>query len=141
MVNNAKRLEKKNHYNTVFSNVKGDTKGTWKKLKELIPTKSQNTCEIKRIEFESKEITDKKKIADIFNDFFVNVRHNLAEKFQKSSKDIRTPQARDQTQRFTLNLTNQHKVKQHIQKLKQGKATGLDEISVKILKSGVNELS
>ena len=39
-VNNAKRLEKKNHYNTVFFNVKGDTKGTWKKLKELVPTKS-----------------------------------------------------------------------------------------------------
>ena len=46
----------------------------------------------------------------------MNIGHNLAEKFQKSSKDISTPQARDQTQMFTLNLTNQHKKKGKIDK-------------------------
>ena len=80
-VNNTKLVEKRNYYSETLNEAKGNPKQMWRKLKELVPTKNKKSPDIQRIKIQDKEVTDSRKIADLLNDYFINIGRTLAEKF------------------------------------------------------------
>ena len=85
--------------------------------------------------FEGRRITNKKDIADKFNDFFVNVGPKFSEKIpQPSDLSYKDFLKKNITSRFSFNLVNSNDIYKTIQKLKTKTSCGYDELSTKILK-------
>ena len=72
-VNNTKFVEKRNYYSETLNETKGNPKQMWRKLKELVPTKNKMSSDIQKIKIQDKEVTDSRKIADLLNDYFINI--------------------------------------------------------------------
>lgn len=71
---------KKNYYDKLLNTYKGDTQKTWKTLNELITKKMQSNGYPPKFVHKGKIYDNKEEIANGFNDFFVNVGIELANK-------------------------------------------------------------
>eukprot|EP00794_Sanderia_malayensis_P002897 gene2897-3348_t len=139
-VNNKKNQEKKSHFNELIENSKDDPKQMWKNLKELVPNKITKQSQIKRLEINGNDETDSLKIAEHFNHYFVNIASKLAEKFKRvTSTQATLPNQTTSVLHFQQ--VSSQKVYTFIKELKNGKSTGIDGISVKLLKAGAKSLS
>ena len=79
----------KNHYRKLLDAQKGNIKATWKILNSIIKKKTLNSSIPDTFIKSNKKITDRKHIANGFNDFFVNVGPNLAKGIQTLSTNIK----------------------------------------------------
>eukprot|EP00794_Sanderia_malayensis_P021030 gene21030-23083_t len=139
-VNNKKNQEKKSHFNELIQNSKDDPKQMWKNLKELVPNKITEQSQIKRLEINGNDETDSLKIAEHFNHYFVNIASKLADKFKRvTSTQATLPNQTTSVLHFQQ--VSSQKVYTFIKELKNGKSTGIDGISVKLLKAGAKSLS
>ena len=107
-----------------------------KKLRELVPNKANKQSEVKRLEINENEEIDSLKIAENFIHYFVNIASKLAEKFQ-GDKSTQAPLPNQTNSALHFKQKSNQKVCPFIKKLKSGKSTGIDGISVKLLKAGV----
>ena len=73
-----KNYSKKLHYKNKLLKYENNLKGTWSVIKEVIQKK--------KIIVDNKEITDTSVIVRKFNNFFVNIRANLASKIPQINK-------------------------------------------------------
>ena len=125
---------KQSHYNETLSQHEKRPKQLWKILKSMVPNKNNKDASIKRlVQDDGSEITCPKGIADHFNKFFVNVGVSLASKFSSDTSKINPPV---NEKKFNFKKVSVNSVKKQIFKLKNGKATGLDEIGTRLLKAG-----
>ena len=138
-VTDTKLVEKRNYNSETLNETKGNPKQMWKKLKELVPTKSKQSSDIQRIKIQDKKVTDSRKIADLLNGYFINIGRTLAEQFT-STINILTCNI-NTTNTFRLQLIEGSAGLKQIMTLKNGKSTGLDKISVRLLKGGATVLS
>ena len=79
----------KKHYQNKLEKCKNNLKTTWKAMKEIIGKSKvfrQNLPN--NLKINKKSITDKKIIADKFNQFFINLGPNLAAKIPPSNMNI-----------------------------------------------------
>ena len=58
----------------------------WSVIRSVI-SKAKNSRSVDRIVVNGKTITDKPEIADIFNDYFVNIGPNLSKQISPSTQD------------------------------------------------------
>jgi hypothetical protein len=120
---------------------KGNSKSTWSLLKELLP-KSANSA-ITSIKSNGTLVTDFKDICNTLNSYFVNVSLDLARSIRNVSI---TP--REYLQKYLPNVTCTFKFKdvsntemlKLINGIPSGKATGLDNIQVRLLKTCATEI-
>ena len=137
-VTNLKNREKRNYLNDSVENAKENPKEMWKKLKEFVPCKNTKVWQPNRIEVDGKEETCNRKIAQTFNEYFANIACKLAEKFTGVRKAIQQANANTT---FKFEFVNEAQVQKRIKELKNGKSTGLDGISVKLLKASASSIS
>ena len=71
------RIAEREHYDVLFSNYKGNLKKSWILLNEVINRNKTRDCSSTFL-LNGECITDKLKIANGFNSYFVNVGPNLA---------------------------------------------------------------
>ena len=137
-VNRLKNELKSNYFNNKLNEYKNCSKKLWQTLKNLLP-KSKSRNKIPFVTGENgSEISDNKDIANSFNNFFATIGSTLAKDFSSKTSDINVP---FNTNTFTPSAISSAKVRKAISSLQNGKATGLDEIGVKILKAGSPILS
>ena len=86
-------------------------------------------------------MSDKKQIADYFNDFFISTGRKLASQITLRGNPLDYLETNTQSRDFKFELAIGSDVLSKIRKLKQGKSTSLDGISVKIIKAGESALS
>ena len=91
-----------------------------------------------RIKVGGKEEACNRKIAQTFNEYFANMACKLAEKFTGVGKAIQQANANTT---FKFEFVNEAQVQKRIKELKNGKSTGLDGISVKLLEASVSSIS
>jgi hypothetical protein len=111
----------------------GITQELWKKVKKFIPDSPKSTINDLTCE-DGTTVNDSKSIANKFNDFFVNIGFKLASKFTPSCTsriNVKSPASSFHFKPFTLN-----KVNKILNSLSISKASGLDGISVRLLKEG-----
>ena len=85
-------------------------------------------------------IINKNCIAEIFNDFFVNVGSNLASKMPKGKRPFKIYLRKSVVNSFFINLVKESKIEKLINNLNQNKSLGRCNIPVKILQKHVDVL-
>ena len=105
----------------------------WKSLKLLLPS-SKSSAPFKLLH-NNQVFTCKKTIANIFNQFFVTIASKLSSNLppvdltKLPSHRVVPPHVK-----FKFGFITEQFVSTEIEKMKCGKSTGLDQISVKLLK-------
>ena len=132
-MNKLKNSRKGTHYRNALRKNRDNPKELWKKVKEFIPDSPKSTINDLTCE-DGTTVNDSKSIANKFNDFFVNIGFKLASKFTPSCTsriNVKSPASSFHFKPFTLN-----KVNKILNSLSISKASGLDGISVRLLKEG-----
>ena len=65
------------YYNNEFNKNRSNMRKMWNTILEIIPKQKNNNISIKKICGQGNCINDQTEIANIFNDFFINVGPNL----------------------------------------------------------------
>ena len=135
-VTSMKRDSKKKYFANFFEKNKKKTTEVWKGIKSLVNIKSANRSSYKLLDANNNLISNQKQMANIFNNYFVNIGSNIAKKipnaksgnikdylkFIKSGKTL-----------FLVPVVSQE-VEKIIDSLDINKSTGPNSIPVFILK-------
>ena len=79
----TKKKSKMNHYSSLIKENIGNSKKTWDVIKEVTGTKKTKDSFPNRIRDNDIDIYQQSEIAEKFNEFYVNVGKNLAEKLNQ----------------------------------------------------------
>jgi hypothetical protein len=122
---------KTNYYNTKFSNSKNSA-DSWKTINDLLNKKSKTTT-LNAISVNNEVVTGDKNIANEFNKYFATIEPNLAENISTTDVDP-LKYVTVGTADFNFKSITKANVKSVLKKSKATKATGTDNISIKLLK-------
>ena len=134
-VNKAVKRTKKSFYRQEIQSKAGDCKGTWKVLNNLMDRKSKNT-QIKEIKLTPTESETKPEgIADQLNKHFTEIGSKLASEIMEPPSGVSFKNYLTKTDtKFKLKKVKPAKVLKLLSTVDPGKASGVDQISNKLLK-------
>ena len=116
-----------------FEANKGKMKELWAETNRMLNRGRGKTNFPEKFIKDNKIYTKPKEIANLFNDFFVNVGKNLAEKFSTSDDYKKYLPPREGTFEFKeVSNTDIHRI---IQNMESKRSTGFDEVSNKVIKA------
>ena len=127
-----KLLFDKNHNNNTL---------IWKGIWQLITIISKRKVHLNIVKLKGKDITNPTKIANAFNNFFINIGPNLSKTILDSSKPFKNFLKDSSLNSFLLKATSEDEVHKLISQLSKEEALGPLSIPVVILKDNVNILS
>ena len=136
------RLSKKTYYENSFSKFRSDIKKTWQVIKEVIGKNNKTNDYPEFFEINRNKVSDISQIANEFNQFYINIGVELANKISqpenKSFKDyLKYPVSKN----FNFELTNETEVRKYIMEMKSKSSSGHDRLSNKLLKVIGNDIS
>ena len=138
-------IEKKNTYQSKIEEGRSDPKSIWKIFKELGANRKTNSSESNiNIKLGEQMITSETDLAELFNDYFVNVASNLKEPVTLSDNELLNNFVQSKvptTTKFNIPLTTLTFVRNFLSNLNINKSTGLDNIGPRILKLSANVLA
>ena len=130
---------KREYYQRVLMENRSNSRKLWRTLNEIAPSDKKSNSSPNSLKNEGVEITDKKKMASVFNKFFATVGSKLAETFHfYDTSHINTP---INPLQFNFSNVNMSVVQKIVSQLDTNKATGLDGITARSLKAGSPILS
>ena len=130
---------KREYYQKSINDNRSESRKLWKTLQNLVPGKKSDSVTPHSLSHDNKEISDKKEMATIFNNFFATVGSKLGETFNFSDTDhISLPMNENLFEFSRVSLSTVQKI---VSRLENNKATGLDGINVRALKFGSPILS
>ena len=109
-----------------------DIKNTWKGIRNLINIKGKNKSQPKSLLVNNKIITEPKKVADTFNNYFSNIASNLQNKIHYHGKDFSKFLTEPNPVTFFIKPTNEIEIINNINKLNNNKALGPNSIPTDI---------
>ena len=124
-----------------FEECKSDIAKTWKGIKSLVSFKPKSNHYPSSVFHNGQSILEPRIIAKTFNDYFVNVGHNLSSKIPQTSKSYQSFLRNKAVNSFYLNPTNPKEIVNIINGLKNGKALGPYSIPIDILKYNADDIS
>ncbi len=130
------RNTKKSYYDNLFEKYKGDIKGTWKTINEILNrTKRKNKFPL-FFRDGNEVVTSKLAIANHFNAFFTNIGPKLAKQIKKPiDKDFKSYLIRKFDSRLTFKNVDSETVNNIINELAPKSSCGFDGVSTRLLKS------
>ena len=134
------RAAEKHYYSTKIEDYKGNVKGTWRILKQIV-NKCRNQTYCQSFKHNNGNIVDKYLITEKFNEFFTNVGPTLASKIPKVENDPLSYLSGDYRNSFYLTPVTEPEILKMIANENRDKACGHDEISVNIVKSVARNIS
>ena len=135
---------KKETYQTKIEEGKDDPRSIWKLFKQF-GARKKGTSKVNNFEIkiDNDIITSDQDIANIFNDYFVNIPSKLKEPIQPSDftllQDFVNSKVNDDTN-FVIPYINYSFVNNYLVNMDASKATGLDSIGPRLLKMAPNVL-
>ena len=109
---------------------------TWKVLKEAIG-QNDKTCSVDKIVIDGTNQSDKAKIADAFNNHFVSIGEKIANSIEGCNEspiaNIQRVPTKSEFQQITA-----AQITKVVQRLVNGKATGINNIPNKVLKDSIH---
>ena len=132
------------YYSEKLNSVKGDIKNTWMVLKNVINKNVSEISSHNSFTYRGSKVTNSDQIANIFNEYFVNVGPSLAKNIDIVNKDLVNYLSRNYPASMFLRETDENEIVNVIMKQKSNKACGYDDISIddieKILNSELQNL-
>lgn len=134
---------KKNYYNNSFRIHKNDMKNTWKTINETLGRIKGNNSLPTSITHDNTTVTDPTEIANVFNNYFINIGVKLASAIDNNNDYSTYKQylIRPAGSNCTMEKVTETDVIAHINKMKNKSSSGYDGISNKMLKYVKNEIS
>ena len=86
LVTSKLRKAKKEYFNAFFQENQNNIKETWKGIRNLINVSKKSTNSINKLVDNGKEVTNPIEMADIMNNFYVNIGKNVEKKIPKANK-------------------------------------------------------
>ena len=132
ILNHLIRKSKSNYFKSYFERFRENSKKIWTGINKIL-NKTFSTTQSIVLNQNGKIISNKKNVADEFNNFFINVSQNLSKKNKKSTKN---PLAYIQkaTKSLLLSLITKDEVEKTINALDSKKASGVYGIPIKMVK-------
>ena len=126
---------KKRYYESCFNKYKHDMKNTWKTINNIL-NKTEKKCDFPNFfNHNDSIITDKKEIADAFNNYFIDIGPNLASKIIPPNDLHFTDFIRtNHTCRLRFNMIDELAIEKIINNMLPKQSCGYDNISLKLLK-------
>ena len=136
------RKARENYYNKLITHISRDNKKLWQFINKNINKQKPNNI-IDKIYSDSKNkiVTDKKVIANTLNNFFVNVGPSMASKIVIDRDNGIDNTNRSLKDSIFLKPTSNTEVSEIILNLNPNKSAGVDNITVKVLKTIVAYIS
>ena len=132
---NELRESKKAYYHKYFDDHKNNMKMLWNGIKSIISLKSGNFNSVSYLKDKNgSEITDPKKIAKEFNNYFINVAKNISKKIPRTPKSPLDYLSNPIMDSFFISPCTPEEISSLIHSLKKGKSSGPNSIPVKLLK-------
>ena len=127
------RKLRSDYYSKQIEENSRNMKRTWKILKQAM-NKESKTVTIDKIVSDNHEITDKALISEAFNEHFSSVAERLADSIDPCDSNPKELGIQSPLYRFKLRHIPPNKVFNALNKLKNGKATGMHNLPNRILK-------
>ena len=129
MLSDAER----SHYSDMLNENKSNMKKSWRILKEII-NKKKTTKACSKFQINGSYTTDKQKIANGFNKFFINVGPNLASKIPSDNRCPTSYILNSVTEDMLLTPVIEDEIGNIIKSLKDS-SSGWDDISARVVKT------
>lgn len=128
-VTNGKRISYSNNVNKV----------TWKIIKELKDKEGTKTNGNIKLEQNGKIIEDPYKVANIFNDHYLNVPIEICSKLKKVNFNLNEMKSLQKS--IYLKPTNEEEIRKIVRGLKNSKSAGTDDVSNIMIKKCIDSLA
>ena len=129
------KTSKSTYYVNLINESKGNSSKLWKAVNEVLPDRLSNP--ITTINHNGMSFTSSSGIASALNDFFANIGTKLCNKLCSITYDF-TQYLQRPSSTFNLIEISQEFVRGQLGRLKLNKATGLDKVSVRLLKDSMD---
>ena len=132
-LNYTLRKLERDHFENLLTKHKSNLKKTWQIMKDIINKNKVASTPPEYFDFNGERVTDKNKIVNGFNNFYVNIGPNLCKSLPPSNVDPVSYLKNRNLHSMFIEPTNGPEIKKIIVSLKES-AVGWDEISAKIIK-------
>jgi len=135
-ITKLKRDSKKEYYKSYFEQCRSKSSSIWKGIRSLVKIKNHSRKDIKLIDDNGNNVSDPTKVANLFNDFFINVGMDIDKQIPQSKKNY-AEYLKDITfnETFTLSPTSTLEISKLINSLDTHKSLGPNSIPSFIIKS------
>jgi len=133
LVNNEIKQSKNSYYHSHIENNRGNPKALWRTINQVSGRNKTKSNSINEIKFNNTTATEPAEIAEILNDYFTNIGKALSSELQDSSTDFRAF-LRPVESNFVFQPISVDFVIKFFNKMPVDKATGVDNISCRLLK-------
>ncbi|XP_065662546.1 uncharacterized protein LOC136085185 [Hydra vulgaris] len=140
-ISNLLRYSKKSYYSTYFNENLNNLKNTWKGIRSIIYIKSKINNNIDSLNINNKTITNKKIIANTFNDYFSSIADKLSKENIPSRFHFSHYLKNQNPDTFFISSVTPQEVNDYISLLSPKKSTGPNSIPSKIMTLASQELS
>ena len=125
---------KKLHYTGLIKKHEGNIKKLWSTMKEIISKNKENIKNPNFLQVNGRDLWEKRKIAEEFNKFFVNVGPDLASKVKPAKSHFNSFLCKISS-KFKMEVILESELEDAFKNLKINKSPGYDKISAKIIKN------
>ena len=127
------------YFSRQFYKHKNDIKNTWKVINEALHSKN-DTDPPKYVFKDDRKVDDPAEIAEVFNEYFVNIGPNLANNIPNSNTNFRNFLKDQNPQSMFFAPAVEEEIKDIVNNLNAKKSCGYDDITNFLLKNIVNEI-
>ena len=133
---------KKQHFAEKIAKEKGNMKGTWKIINQLVNKRSKST-NISCLSVNGNQISDSSKIANSMNDYFCSIGNDLASEIPDKQNPLlnRDYSVNMNSAAFCFKEINPQDVSKAIGEFKSSTSFGVDMISIYFLKIALHYIS
>ena len=136
ILNKTKREAKSNYYKQKFDENKYDNRKTWDTIREVINKPNSKHQMPSYFIHDNDCLTDPKEIANKFNDFFVNIGPNLADRIDTQDKPPFATYLQTKVEStFHFETINEQITMKLISDMKTKSSCGIDKMSLALLKA------
>ena len=141
-VTNLKRQSKSNYYKEYFEINKTKSSMLWKGIRSLVNITNSSKKDIKLLDNKGKNISDPNVIAELFNDYFINIGPNIDSKINKSKHRYNEYMSKVFVNHtFFLSPVTSNEIFNIIQAFDMNKSLGPNSLPIYILKIANNFFS
>ena len=134
------RNAKRDYYSSKIADQKFNPKKAWKSINNLLGRQNKPTV-VNEINLDGKSFTTPKDIAEGFNDYFSNIGPDLASKIDTSNYNFETYTKTAESEFAAFQPVTVSHICRLLHGLSSNKATGIDNISCKIIKIAAPAIS
>jgi hypothetical protein len=133
------RSSERRYYQELLGYNKDNLRKTWMVIKEII-NKKKSSVKTDYFLHNNKKITNNKDIANLFNDFFVNIGKSLSQKIPVSQRNALSYFDRVYNRSLFLIPTHAEELRQIIKNIRKDGSSGYDDFSPKVFCSSYESM-